>query len=306
MKSFLLGVLIAGTVAAGLGDRAEEVAQLGEEDQVLSYSSGDPSGHAFSKVIKAKAYTGDEANALWDKTQPGLSAGEQTALDDKLAKREAGTRAAATAKVAHEMCAEAFLETKRQCKFMKMATSAAACQKAIKEAGDAIVATVQRRADIAPSSAVMAKVRKLMLAKTELGEAAYQSGDVAKTKKHKTEPDATEATGDPITLESMADRGCQQLMKGVEGLCAKGNMEREFGMANVKQGMQEYAKDVQGLAHQASKMKLDPNFDTPQYDIAKAMKSYASEYTSADSARYAKQAEEAKPSEEFAEFEEEA
>jgi len=285
---FLLGVLIAGTVAAGLGDHAEEVAQLGEEDQVLSYSSG----NAFGNVIKAKVYTADEANALWDKTQPGLSAGQQDALDDKEAKRDAGARAAATAKVAHEMCAEAFLETQRQCKKMKMAKSAAACQKAIKEAGDAIVATVQNRAEIAPSSAVMAKVRKLMLAKTELGEAgeAYQSGDVVSKKEYKTEPDATEATGDPITLESMADRGCQQLMKGVEGLCAKGNMEREFGMNNVKQGMKEYANDVQDLAHEASKMQLDPNFDTPQYDIAKAMKSYASEYTSADSARYAKQA----------------
>jgi hypothetical protein len=288
MRVFLIGVLIVGTVAAGLGDHAEEVAQLGEEDQLLSYSSD----HAFSNVIKAKVYTADEANALWDKTLPGLSAGQQEVRDNKEAKRDAGTRAAATAKVAHEMCAEAFLETKRQCKKMKLASSAAACQKAIKEAGDAIVATVQSRAEIAPSSAVMAKVRKLMLAKTELGEGAYQSGDVASKKVHKTEPDATEATGDPITLESMADRGCQQLLKGVEGLCAKGNMEREFGMDNVKQGMKEYANDVKDLAHEASKMQLDPNFDTPQYDIAKAMKSYASEYTSADSARYAQEADE--------------
>ena len=64
------------------------------------------------------------------------------------------------------------------------------------------------------------------------------------------------------------------MMKGVEGLCAKGNMEREFGMNNVKQGMKEYANDVQDLAHEASKMQLDPNFDTPQYDIAKAMKRF--------------------------------
>lgn len=261
--SLLVGLLLCTSVSVIHG-MEEEVTMLdGAEPQVVSFDAADTNKDGMlSREEHAAAYASGAA------AKPETMKAQMEAAKTLLKSQES-----LATKYGVGVCEAAFAETTAQCKSLKMSLkikSHVDVRKMIKDAGTAIVAAVDRAAAAADKASgvatQMAEADKAKFLEVSLGESSgeesYSSGSTAKRAK-----DFSKATDDPgkpynvqpSSIQAMTSLGCEQLFAGVENLCAKSKVEKQYGLDSMKKFVKKQKEGLANIAATASQVPVKGN-----------------------------------------------